>query len=68
MAKSDNRHIIGANNDWFGDCDNDTSVKVNLKLKFNKTAPLSATSDNPFRFFLTPIDSRVHTIDSIILA
>ena len=28
MAKSDNRHIIGLDNAWFGDCDNDADVKM----------------------------------------
>ena len=27
MAKSDNRRIIGVDNAWFGDCDNDADVK-----------------------------------------
>jgi len=27
MAESDNRHIIGVDNGWFGDCDNDADVK-----------------------------------------
>jgi hypothetical protein len=27
MAESDNRYIIGVDNGWFGDCDNDADVK-----------------------------------------
>ncbi len=27
MAESDNRYIIGADNGWFGDCDNGADVK-----------------------------------------
>lgn len=27
MAESDNRHITGADNGWFGDCDNGADVK-----------------------------------------
>ncbi len=27
MAESDNRYIIGADNGWFGDCDNGADLK-----------------------------------------
>jgi hypothetical protein len=49
MAKSDNRHSVGVDNAWFGDCGTDADVKrlcVESSAKFGYTMSNEKVSEN----------------------